>query len=187
MLTYLVAGCFVVTGVGWVLYTVHHEAGATVTLVFAMTIVACGFAGLESLRLLRGSRVFITAALTISGTFLTLVIGYQLEHPAISDSNQKFVGWVLIATGFAFAASITADVRTHRLEAQAQAASKRQEDERLEEQRREAAAREQRAVQRHTDLMAELTRLHDAHAGPPRTTVGLRVDRAAAWIRTLRR
>lgn len=186
-LVYLLVVTFAVAFVSfgvWAYLQVRREAGSVVALIVVMSIVSCVLAGLHSLRWLRSSRVLITSALTISGTFLTLVLGYQLEHPAASSADARLTAWVLVATVIAFGASVISELRTQHLEAAEQKARAVQDAEKDAARRHEEAEREYRAVQRHVELMNELARLRDHASDPPRTAAGLAVDRIAAELRT---
>ncbi len=124
-LVYLLVVTFAVAFVSFVVWAslqVRRVAGSVVALVVVMSTVSCVLAGLHSLRWLRGSRVLITSALTISGTFLTLVLGYQLEHPAASSADARLTAWVLVATVIAFGAFVISELRTQHLEAAEQKA-----------------------------------------------------------------
>lgn len=185
-LVYLLVVTFAVAFVSfvvWAFLQVRREVGSVVALVVVMSIVSCVLAGLHSLRWLRGSRVLITSALTISGTFLTLVLGYQLEHPAASSADARFTAWVLVATVIAFGASVISELRTQHLEAAEQKARAAQDAEKDAARQRDDAERENRAAQRHLELMDELARLRGRATDPPRTAAGLAVDRIAAGLR----
>lgn len=161
----------------WVFSTVEREAGAIAAVVVTVTIVALVFAGLNSLRWLRGARLLITAALGAAGTLLTLVLGYRLEHPSVSESDERFTGWVLVATLIAFVASVTADVRLRRLEEHERSVQVQRDIDTLHAQHLAALERERRAELRHAELMSELARLRSAETGVPRSGAGLAIDR----------
>jgi len=134
-----VAGVVILLGV--VVHRVWQQSGPIAAWLLTAAALTGIFIASSSIRWLRVVRLFAGILLTVSGTLLTLLLGYAIESPPHTD---PLLGGVMLATLVGGLTTLGADLRLQHLEA------------------REAATLAQRSTAHHRELLERLEDLAQA-------------------------